>query len=329
MKNLKCMVLGIALSVLFSPFHAIAHHGGVSLALGPGSPIETSSPLTLPEGGIVLSWRIEQVEWRKWTRAKPNKDDFTFFNLGVSYGITPYLTGSMFIPYNIKRQDELGSNKGIGDLKFQANLGFHYDPERKGIFLNKAEDTAITLEGAKKIYCSIYGGVTAPTGKNRKELGGEIDPGMQPGFGSQSFTIGISATRQITGALTLVAETSYDIFTRRENFKFGNEWRGNLAGVYELYGKPEKFISKIDGILELNLLHVSRDEEGSEKLRATGGTILYLSPGLRFSFPKLWNANLGLLLKFPTLKHLNEKSEQQGAEGLEKVRVIGTLSFFF
>jgi hypothetical protein len=327
--EMKRIVPAIILILLVPPLSAMAHHGGVSLALGPGSPIETSSPLTLPQGGVVLSWRLEQVEWRKWTRAEPNKDDFTFFNIGASYGITPYLTGSLFLPYNIKRQDHLGENKGIGDLKFQANLGFHYDPEKKGVFLNKTEDTAITLEGAKKIYCSLFGGFTLPTGKNRKELGGEIDPGMQPGFGSHSFTVGIAATRQITGALTLVAESSYDIFTRRENFKFGNEWRGNLAGVYELYGKPETFISKIDGILELNLLHVSRDEEGRERLRATGGTILYLSPGLRFSFPKLWNANLGLLLKFPTLKHLNEKSEQQGAEGLEKVRTVGTLSFYF
>jgi hypothetical protein len=298
--------------------------------MGPGSPIETSSPLTLPQGGFVLTFRVEQVEWRKYTFAEPtNKDSFTFFNAGLSYGITPFLTGSLFVPYNIKRQDDLGSLRGIGDLKFQANLGFHYDPAKKGLFLNKAEDTAITLEGAKKIYCSLYGGFTVPTGKNRKELGGEIDPGMQPGFGSVSYTLGVAATRQITGALTLVAETSYDIFTRRENFKFGNEWRTNLAGVYELYGKPEKFISKIDGIFELNLLHISRDVEGREGQRGTGGTILYLSPGLRFSFPRLWNANLGLLVKFPVAKHLNEKSEQQGAEGLEKYRAIATLSFFF
>lgn len=329
MEKLKWMLLGAAISVLCSPFMVMAHHGGVSLALGPGSPIETNSPLTLPEGGIALSWRIEQAEWRKWTRAAPNKDDFTFFHLGLSYGITPYLTGSLFIPYNIKRLDGWGSNKGIGDLKLQANLGFHYDPEKKGIFLNQAEDTAVTLEGVKKIYGSIYGGMTVPIGKNRKELGGEIDPGMQPGFGSHTFTLGLSAARQITGSLTLVAETAYEIFSRRENFKFGNEWRANLAGVYELYGKPENFISKIDGILELNLLHISRDEEGREKQRATGATILYLTPGLRVSFPKLWNANLGLSLKVPSLKRLNEKREQQGAEGLEKVRIIGTLSFFF
>ena len=327
---MKRIVAVLSFSILLFPLPAMAHHGGVSLALGPGSPIETNSPLTLPQGGFVLSSRIEQVEWKKRTFAEPtNKSSFTFLNMGLSYGITPSLTGSLFLPYNIKRQDDLGSLKGIGDVKFLLNLGLNYDPSVKAIRLNSTKDTAVSLEETKKTYLSLFGGFTLPTGKNRKELGEEIDPGMQPGFGSHSFTLGASAARQITGPLTLVAETAYEIFTRKENFKFGNEWRANLAGVYELYGKPEKFISKIDGILELNLLHISRDEEGKEKLGATGGTILYLSPGLRFSFPKLWNANLGLMLKFPTLKRLNEKNEQQGAEGLEKVRIIGTLSFYF
>ncbi len=152
---------------------------------------------------------------------------------------------------------------------------------------------------------------------------------MQPGFGSPSFTMGFNASRAVLRSLSLVFDTSYDIFTQRENFKFGNEWRVNLAGVYELYGKPEKFISKIDGILEMNFLHIARDEQGGEGLKATGGTILYLSPGFRIAFPKLHNANLGILIKIPVLKNLNEQNEQQGSEGLEKYRIIGTLSFYF
>jgi hypothetical protein len=320
----------LVLTIGLSPFSAMAHHGGVSLAFGPGSPIETNSPLTLPQGGFVVSTRLEQVEWKKRNFAEPtNKDSFTFFNASLSYGITPYLTGSLFVPYNVKRQDSLGDNEGIGDLKFLFNLGLHYDPSKKGFFFNKAEDTGVTLEEGNKTYLSLFGGFTLPTGKNRMKLGGEVDPGMQPGFGSVTYTIGASAARQIAEGFTLVADTSYEIFTRREHFKFGNEWRLDLAGVYELFGKPEKFVSKIDGILELNLLHISRDQEGSENLKATGGTILYLSPGLRFSFPKLWNANLGLLFKIPTFKKLNEKDEQQGAEGLEKYRIIGALSFYF
>jgi len=62
---------------------------------------------------------------------------------------------------------------------------------------------------------------------------------------------------------------------------------------------------------------------------ASGGNILYLSPGVRFSFPSIQNANLGLLVKVPVWKDLNEQDQQQGSEGLEKYRLIVTLSFYF
>ena len=318
----------IIFSVLFFPMTALAHHGGVSLPFGPGTPIETSTPLTLPEGGFVLSTRVEQVEWRQFQFAEPtNKTSFTFLNTALSYGIKPYLTGSIILPYNIKREETFGSNSGIGDIRFSGILGFNYDGQ--GIRLNSQKETAVSLEGKKKIFFSFYGGFTIPTGKIHEGLGGKVDPTMQPGFGSPSFTVGFNASRGILRSLSLIFDTSYDIFTQRENFKFGNEWRVNLAGVYELYGKPEKFLSKIDGILELNFLNLARDWQGGEGQPATGGNVLYLSPGFRFAFPKLQNANLGLLIKIPIFKSLNEQDQQQGSEGLEKYRIIGTLSFYF
>ena len=329
---MKRIAGAIIFSVLFSPMTALAHHGGVSLPFGPGTPVETNSPLTLPEGGVVFSTRVEQVEWRKFDFAEPtNKSSFTFMNVGLSYGIKPFLTTSVFLPYAIKREDTYGDNQGIGDVKFNFILGFNHDG--KEFRLNSAGETAVTLEkgleGRKKTYFSFYGGFTLPTGKTNLELGGEVDPAMQPGFGSPSYTVGFNAGRSLFRSFTLVFDTAYDIFTERDNFKFGNEWRTNLAGVYELYGKPEGFLSKLDAILELNFLNLARDQERGEGLSATGGNILYLSPGLRFAFPKLQNANLGLLIKFPIYKNLNEQDEQQGGEGLEKYRAILTLSFYF
>ena len=326
---MKKLIVIIALLFSFLPARSWAHHGGISLAFGPGTPIDTSSPLTLPQGGFVLSGRLEQVEWRKFSFADPtNKDSFTFYNFGVSYGIAPFLTGSAFLPLSIKRQDELGSHGGVGDISLLFNLGFNYDPSTKRFGLNLQEDTAVP-EGSKKTYLSFMGGISLPTGKNKMKLGGEVDPGMQPGFGSPTFTMGIAASREIIDAFSVTMDTSYQIFIQKDDFEFGNEWRLNLAGVYGFYRRPEKFLSQVDGVLELNLLRIGRDEEGGEKLRATGGTILYLSPGVRMIFPKLWNASLGLLVKFPVVKDLNEKNEQQGAEGLEKYRFIATLSFFF
>jgi hypothetical protein len=316
------------MAALLIPSSVLAHHGGVTLAFGPGSPVETGSPLTLPEGGFVSGVRVEQVEWKKFDFAEPNnKSSFTFFNATMSYGFSPAVTGTFIVPYYIKRQDELGANRGLSDMKLQFTYGFHHDPGA-GFSRNTAEDTAVTMEGKKRTYLAVSFMMSFPTGQFHKQLGGEVDPGMQPGFGAPAYTMGISAARAF-GSLTVNGELSADVFTARENFQFGSEVRANLAGVYELYGDPKSFVSKLDGILEVNYLHLGRDQENGEGLEATGGNILYLAPGARFSFPSLSNANLGLLVKLPVWKDLNEEEQQQGAEGLEKYRAIMTLSFFF
>ena len=316
------------LSLLFAPANAWAHHGGVSLAFGPGSPIETSSPLTLPEGGFATGARLEQVEWNKYDFAEPNnKSSFTFLNVNMSYGFTPAFMGTVIVPYYIKRQDGFGENEGLADIKLQGTYGFHYDPG-VGFSRNRAEDTAVTLEGKKRIYMAVSFMMSLPTGAYHKQLGGEVDPAMQPGFGAPSYTVNVSAARAF-GYLTLNVDLGADFFTARENFQFGTELRANLAGVYELYGNTSSFLSRVDGILELNFPHLERDQENGVGVEASGGNVLYLSPGVRFSFPSLQNANLGLLLKLPVWKNLKEQDQQQGSEGLEKYRLIATLSFYF
>jgi hypothetical protein len=314
-------------AALLVPCTAMAHHGGVSLAFGPGSPIETASPLTLPDGGFVIGFRAEQVEWKQFDWAKPdNKTSFTFMNTSMSYGFSPAAMGTFIVPYYIKRQEQ-GENQGLADMKLQLTYGFHYDPG-KGFSRNTGEDVAVTMEGTRRTYMTVSFMMGMPTGEFHKSINGTIDPGMQPGFGAPSYTLGFAAARRF-GSFTMNAELSADFFTERENFQFGKEQRVNLAAVYELYGEPKSFVSKLDGILELNFLHLGRDQENGEGVTATGGDILYFSPGLRLSIPSLQNANLGLLVKLPVWKDLNEEDQQQGAEGLEKYRVITTLSFFF
>jgi hypothetical protein len=289
--------------------------------------VETSSPLTLPDGGFVTGVRAEQVEWKQFDWNEPNnKTSFTFMSANMSYGFTPAAMGTFIVPYYIKRE-ELGTNEGLADVKFQFTYGFHYDPGI-GFSRNTAEDTAVTLEGKKRVYMSVYFMMSIPTGDFHKAINGKVDPTMQPGFGAPAYTMGISSARAF-GSLTLNGELSTDVFTARENYQFGTESRVNVAGVYELYGEPKSFVSKIDGVLEANLLHIARDQENGEGVTASGGTTLYLSPGARFSMPSLQNANLGILVKVPVWQRLNEQDKQQGSEGLEKYRAIMTLSFFF
>lgn len=343
--------LVIALALMLAPASAFAHHGGVSLAFGPGSPVETNSPLTLPEGGFVTGLRVEQVDWQHFSKnddgtpKNDNATNFTFMSANFSYGITDALMATFIVPYYIKRQETLGTNEGMADMKLQLTYGFHYDPD-VGFSRNKAGDAGVSMESQKdRTWFSLSAMMSIPNGdheKTRPGDNGSPDTGMQPGFGAPAFTLSGSAARTV-GPVTLNAEVGADIFMSRSgkdansptgtrDFQYGSELKANLAGVYELYGNNNSFLSKLDGILELNFLHLDHDRDsllGGPDYKS-GGDILYLSPGMRFSFPAIQNANLGVLFKIPVWTKLNDtKVGAQGGEGTENFRMISTLSFYF
>lgn len=317
----------ILLSFCSLSIGAWAHHGGTSTSQGPGTPIETNSPLTLPKGGTVVYTRAEIASFRKFMDFDPNNvDSFQFYQMGVSHGLTDYLTATAILPYTIKSQDGLGSTRGFGDGKVLLTLGFNYAPG-EGLQLNGEEDTAVNLGTSEKTYFGVLTGISMPSGRYNIDLGAGVDSGQQPGFGTPTLTAGLSMTRGITENFNIAADVSADFFTRRKNGdKFGNEFRANLAGVLELYADKEAFVRRVDGILELNYLHITRDETARISELGTGGRILYLTPGVRM---QLGDVNVGAGVKLPIASALNERSLQQGSEGLEKYRLIMTVSTYF
>ena len=320
-------IIATASLVLSLATAGFAHHGGASTSQGPGTPIETNSPLTLPKGGTVVFTRAELVPFQKFDRFNPeNIDSFDFFQLGVSHGLTDYLTATAILPYNSKTQDSFGNLQGVGDGKLLMTLGFNYSDD-EGFQLNGEEDTAVNLGESNKTYFGLIGGLTAPSGRSDLQLQGVVDGGLQPGFGTPTATLGLAMTRGLSERLSVSADASVELFSRKSGGdKFGNEFRANLAGVYELHADKESWLRRVDGILELNYLVISRDETAFVSELATGGRILYLSPGVRF---QLGDVNLGALVKFPIVRGLNERMMQQGSEGLEQYRLIFTVSTFF
>lgn len=338
---MKRIIAGLAMMMLF-PAGAFAHHGGVTLPFGPGSPIETNSPVTLPDGGFFTGLRVEEVGWKRYSLNQDGspKDDnathHTYINANFSFGFTPALTGTLVIPYYIKRQETVGDNAGLSDVKLQLTYGFHYDPAG-GFSRNTDKDSVMAFETSRgRTWLAVSAMMSLPTGDHNKRRPGETDPdtGMQPGFGAPCYTLGVFAARMF-GPVTMNGELGADIFTNREDssgntMRYGSELRANLAGVYELYGNENRFLSKLDGILELNFLHLDHDKANGVNDEGSGGDILYLTPGMRFSFPRLQNANLGIAVKLPVWKDMNDAHvNAQGSEGLEKYRLISTLSFYF
>lgn len=310
-----------------------AHHGGVSTAFGPGAPIETASPLALGKGRFLLFEKFEYVPFEHKDHAEPeNIDTFTFFNTLIGYGLTDALTIYATLPVAIKNQDDLGTSSGLGDLGFIAQYGFKIGERDgiRGLYSFGTEDSYGEYYSIDDIKMSLFAGFTVPSGttSNRDNNGNTFDMGMQPGFGAPSFNFGFAASKMLIPHLTLTGDSSLTVFTEHNDGKPGNELRFNIANGYEIFERKNSFLSRLDLIGEMNILHLTKDQnEDREKEQDTGGTILYLSPGVRATFGK--HVSVGILIKFPTWQNLNNESNQQGSEGLEEYRAIITCSISF
>ncbi len=312
---------------------AFAHHGGVSSAFGPGAPVETASPLALGKGRYLIYEKFEYVPFEHKDYAEPeNIDTFTFFNTVLGYGVTDALSFYGILPFARKKQDSLGTSDGFGDLGLVVQYGFKLGERDgiRGLYGYGPEDSYGADYSSDDLKMSVIAGLTMPTGttSNRDDEGNRFDMGMQPGFAAPSFTIGFAASKMVIPHVTLTGDTSVLTFTETNDGKPGNEARFNAACGYEIFEKANGLLSRLDIIGESNFLHLTKDlnEEG-EKENVSGGSILYLSPGLRATFGK--QVSVGALIKIPTWKDLNHESEQQGAEGLEEYRAIVTCSVSF
>ena len=320
-----------ALILLLTPSAAAAHHGVAALGAagleGPGAPLETSTSLTLPRGSILTYFKFDHAEWERYTIRRDEESVYSSFWLfGLGYGVRSWLSAYVFLPYNQKTVEGGSSNSsGFADMSLNAVLGFKYDDGLRLVPENQS------LDDLEDWHFSLYLGMTLPTGDpNTRTRTNEIDPGMSLGFGKPAFGVGLTATKLFRERITYIAETSYLYFQDYKyddgnRTQFGAEFRLNQALTYRLLTVPRwKF--RLDVQLEADYLRLGRDKSNGSGERATGGQILYLLPGFR----AYWrNTSLGLGVKLPTWTDLNEEGDQQGGEGTEQYRLVGTLSILF
>ncbi len=323
----------LTLSGLTFAHHGVASLGAVGLE-GPGAPLESSTSATLPEGSWLFYTKLDSVKWKKYSFSEfpDQKDRSDFWMFGVGYGFKPWLSIYLFVPYNVKKELRNGgqdsfTSKGFADPSLMAVLGFKYDRGFK--LIPKSE----SLEDMMDWHFTLYGGISLPTGDaNKKGYQGEFAPDMALGFGKPTLTVGFTATKQFVNLpeLTFTLDTSYlKFFEHKYNtgdkYKFGDEVRLNTALSYRVFKDVQRSL-RFDLITELNYLNLQKDKENGTKLDDSGGDILYGVLGGRMYYKR---ASLGAGLKLPIWKDLNQQSQQQGAEGKEKYRLIMTFSFMF
>lgn len=268
--------------------------------------------------------KSELVPFEHLAHAEPENKSVSSFNMAaVGLGVTPWLSAYVFQPYNLKAQDGVGANSGLGDTNLMLALGLKWD---EGPRLAPEKES---LDELADLHFGLWVSLTLPTGPTT-QLDGDgtpFAPDMQTGFGEPSPAFGLSLLKQLSEDFTWLGEVNYQHFFVHTYpttvYRFGGETRVNTAVAWRAYASG-RFRADVSG--ELCFLHLQRDQEHARDLEASGGSILYAGLGLRAAYAG-FSAALGA--KVPVAKALNEQADQQGAEGLETLRASLTLSYSF
>ncbi|MGH8678215.1 MAG: transporter [Burkholderiales bacterium] len=317
--------------VLASPT-ALAHHGvagvGAASLEGPGAPIESATSATLPDGSVFGYLKLDHAKYKTFDPdpANPESDFANFWIAGLGYGITPWFSAYVFVPYHEKVDEPGGfTARGFADISVTGQIGFKYD---QGLRLLPENETADDLEDW---HFTVFAGLSVPTGNpNLRDANRNIDPGKSTGFGKPSFSIGATATILFSPRWTFNAELSHLRFQEYRyddgnRTKFGSEYRANGALNYRLYSNADRKL-RVDLVGEAQYLRLDRDETNGMGDLATGGAIGYLVPGVRLYWNKI-SAAFGV--KKAVWTDLNDEDQQQGAEGRERYRLILSISSLF
>lgn len=173
------------------------------------------------------------------------------------------------VPYDVKEiashpvgaQSTLDRAHGLGDAELLALIGLAH------------------TTGARPLVLGGVAGVTAPTGSNelRDGAGTRLDAHLQPGAGAWSGSAGLHA------ALTARAGVWDASALGRVNGTNAHGYRYGAALLYNA-GFTSRAWRGVQALAQMNGRSAARDRlEGGATGVNTGGTVLYASPGVRWS----------------------------------------------
>lgn len=202
------------------------------------------------------------------------------------FGILPYLDKTLGVTapggQRISRD-----TKGIGDTQLFA---------RYTVFQRDLPGRSFRI--------APFLGVELPTGDDDdSDSFGRLPWPLQTGSGSVDPFGGVIATYQ-TLDYEVDAQISYKANTEANNFEFGNEFRLDASLQYRLWPRElgEGVPAFLYGVIETNLVHRDKNEINGLDDPNSGGTMLFLSPGLQY-VTKRWV--IEGIVQLPVVQDLN------------------------
>jgi len=185
-----------------------------------------------------------------------------------SYAFGTDATLTLAVPYVSKRFEtptKTFTADGVGDTQL---IG-------KYTFFRKDEPFS-------RLQAAALGGLKLPTGSNSKGPGITEMPPLQLGSGSLDVILG-GAAGHATRNWSFEGALTYKINTEADGFRFGNALIYDLYAAYQTYPNwPTPGLSQLNFSLELNGVTTEENEVNNRKVRTSGGTALFLSPGIQY-----------------------------------------------
>jgi len=297
----RLTVLGIALLAVNS---VQADHGpGTS-----GGGASTQSAETLKRGGFSFEFREDYTEFEQLSTSEIETKaaragavdllDRSFLHAAsLSYGVVKDFQAGLSIGYYdaVKaREAEFDSTTGETEI-------MTFDPD--GL-------TDLWLTGKYRFYrgplgsVAAFGGVKFPTGRFdvKNSAGERVEPSATAGSGSYDGMLGLAYSRFLASRVTLDASGQYTLRTERDGFKLGDRIDAGVALAYRFTEDIRRF-PQVSVFAEANIRHLFKSEEEGARDPNTGGTALFLTPGLRVGFTRSLSFTLSAPL--PVLQELN------------------------
>lgn len=240
-----------------------------------GPPINTDTPIMLGLQGRGTRTFVKVVRRARLLENGQQIDDP--LNRSVTATVLPFAVPynlfsdklqvglvAPFVNVNLSTSEGEPSNGGIGDLQLFAKYLLYQRDRRNETFR-----------------IATKAGVKLPTGD---------DQGMPAlGTGSTDYFV-TTVAAWIRGRIGIYGEGIYRINTSNENVDFGDAVSYNIAfgyrllpAIYEIYPSPQLSV-----YLELNGTTTGRSARGGDTLQNSGGTLVFLSPGIQYVGGRRW-----------------------------------------
>ncbi len=306
---LKLSRLLFVAALVAAPSLAHADHAAIGGSSNHAGPINTQTAGTLPAGKFSAGLHSKYIQSSPFNDVQliekasghihAHSTDFAWVNsVNGSYGITEDFMATINVPYIYRENIRAGTHSHSGGITSNTVTDFG-DSGGLGDISLMGKYRFLKNQGFES---SVMFGLEIPTGSTDKSRDGvKMEAEHQPGSGSWNPAMGFAVSKQM-GPWSFDASLLYAWgMEGSQQTDLGDRANYGIAVTHRIggedhdhgHGKIHKH-EAWDLVLELNGEWFGQQQSSDRKNDDSGGTVMYLSPGLRYTSGDAWAAHVSV-----------------------------------